>query len=191
MCKRARISEADVFDGHAHHAPRDVERIAAAIQHAAAPVQRRIRVRAAHGFVKRGNLVVELIAAFVEAAARAARHFLRDAHVDDATTLREARGELEHVQPAARIAVRGARDQLERIGRDLQSILAEPALLIRQRLLQHADDVLHLQGAQHIHARAGEKRADHFERRILRRGADEDAACRLRDTAGKCPAAPC
>ena len=61
-----RIGEADVFRGHADHAPRQITWVSAAIEHAAKPVQRRIGVGAAHAFVERRNLIVKIIAALVE-----------------------------------------------------------------------------------------------------------------------------
>ena len=82
--ERPRIREPDVLDRHARDAPRQINRVAAAIEHAAQPVKRRIRIRAAHRLVQRGDLVVELIAALVEAPMAAARHLLRDRHAEQA-----------------------------------------------------------------------------------------------------------
>ena len=49
---RLRIGQADVFAGHAHHAPCDVQRITAAIEHARKPVDGCVGIRAAYRFVK-------------------------------------------------------------------------------------------------------------------------------------------
>jgi hypothetical protein len=51
--QRARVGVADVLGRHAQHAPRDVARVATAVEHAAEPVQRRVRIGAAHGLVQR------------------------------------------------------------------------------------------------------------------------------------------
>ena len=69
QAKRTRVGVADVLAGHAHHAAGDVQRIAAAVEHACKPVQGAIGVGAAHRLVQRGYLVVKRLAALVEAAA--------------------------------------------------------------------------------------------------------------------------
>jgi hypothetical protein len=66
--QRARVGQADVFPGHAHDAARQVFGVGAAVEHAAQPVQGRVRMRAAHRFVQGRDLVVEIVAALVEAA---------------------------------------------------------------------------------------------------------------------------
>src|SRR3546814_14158393 len=55
---RSRIGQTDVLDRHARDAPCELRRIDAAVEHACKPVQRRIRIAAAHGFMQRRALVV-------------------------------------------------------------------------------------------------------------------------------------
>ena len=114
--QRARIGVADVLGGHADHASRDVARVAAAVEHAAEPVQRRIRVGAAHRLVQRRDLVVELLALLVEAPVAARGHFRRDRLGDDAVArLRQVRRHLEQVQRATCVAVGRARERRDRL----------------------------------------------------------------------------
>ncbi|EQD36798.1 glycine/D-amino acid oxidase, partial [mine drainage metagenome] len=134
-------------------------------------------IGAAHGFVQRGDLIVELIAALVEAPPRSACHFLRALERDPRLRRRarfgQTRGELQHVERAPAIAVGGARDQLQRGRLRLQPERAEPPLAIGERRAQQAHQSRLLERLQHIHPRPRQQRAHHFERRILRRGADE------------------
>jgi hypothetical protein len=96
----------------------------------AKPVQRAVRIGAAHGLVQRRDLVVELFAALVETAAATRGDF---AHLFDrdrrATVLflGEIRGDLEHSQGAARIAISAMRERDQRFIVDGQGSLAKPA----------------------------------------------------------------
>ena len=123
-----------------------------------------------------GDLVVELIAALVEAPMAAARHLLRDRHAEQALPagcLDEAGGELEHVERAAGIAVGGARQQFQRGLLGLQLLAPESALAVGQCAPQERAEIFNRERAQHVHTRAREQRAHHFERRVLRGRADE------------------
>ncbi len=80
--QRARIGKPDVLGGHADHAPPDIERVGAAVEHAAQPVQRGVGVAAAHRLVQRGDLVVEGLAALVEAAQAARDRAFDEGQVD-------------------------------------------------------------------------------------------------------------
>ncbi len=71
--KRLRVGEADVLHRHAHHAPREVKRRLAAVDHAAEPVKRRVGVGAAHRLVQRADEVVMAVAVLV-VERRAALH---------------------------------------------------------------------------------------------------------------------
>jgi hypothetical protein len=68
------VGIADVFARHAQRAARHIQWVAAAGQHAAQPVQRGIRIAAANRFMQRRYLVVEILAALVEAHVSAADH---------------------------------------------------------------------------------------------------------------------
>src|SRR3546814_11464859 len=65
---RSRIGQTDVLDRHARDAPCEIRRIDAAVEHACQPVQRRIRIAPAHGFLQRRDLVVDILAFLVKAA---------------------------------------------------------------------------------------------------------------------------
>ena len=111
----ARIGQADVFPGHADDAPRQVTRVGAAVEHARQPVERGIRVRAAHRFVQRRNLVVEGIAALVETA-QVLRHGFFDKSTvdrDNARRMRRRAHLFQQVEQAPRVAV-GQPDQRAR-----------------------------------------------------------------------------
>ncbi len=60
-----RRGQADVLHRHADEPARDVVRVLPRGQHAAQPVERRVRVGVAHGFVKRRDQVIVLLAALV------------------------------------------------------------------------------------------------------------------------------
>ena len=53
LLERARIGQADVFDGHAHQAPCDVQAVLAGLEHAGQPVEGGIGIARAHRFVQR------------------------------------------------------------------------------------------------------------------------------------------
>ena len=65
LLQRARVGQADVLDGHADQAARDVHAVLAGLQHARQPVQRGVHVARAHGFVQRRDQVEVLFAALV------------------------------------------------------------------------------------------------------------------------------
>jgi hypothetical protein len=57
-----------------------------AVQHAAQPGQRRVRMRAAHGLVQGRDLVAEVVAALVEAARVRRQHMVNKGRVDGVDT---------------------------------------------------------------------------------------------------------
>jgi hypothetical protein len=104
--QRARIGEADVLDRHAHEAPADVERVRAPVEHAHHPVERGVSVGAAHCLVKRRDLVVELLAALVEAPQIFRQRLLEERGVDPLGP--GVQQDLDRVQQPPRVAVRKA-----------------------------------------------------------------------------------
>ena len=101
------IGQADVLDGHAHDAPPHVERIGTAVEHAHQPVQRGIGVRAAHRLVQGRDLVVEGVAALVEAAQVGGQRLFQKVGADD-TAIRGSRSRaqlFQHVEQASCIAI--------------------------------------------------------------------------------------
>ncbi len=59
------IGHPDILAGKAHQPPGDVQRILAAVQHPREPVDRRVGVAVAHGFMEGGDEVVMLLAVLV------------------------------------------------------------------------------------------------------------------------------
>ena len=180
--QRTRVGVADVLARHAHHAPGDVEGVAAAVEHAREPVQGRVRVGAAHGLVQRRDLVVEQVAALVEAPHVGDRHLrqhrLADAPPAALVRLGEVGGDLEQVEGAARVAVRGLGDALQRRAVGLHPP-AQAALGVGEGPLEHGEQRLAPERAQDVGAHAREQRVVELEGRVLRGGADEDHLARL------------
>ena len=168
--QRARVGEPDVLGRHADHAPPDVERVGAAIEHAAHPVQRGVGIAAAHGLVQGGDLVVERFAALVEQPQRA-----RDGRLDErevefllACFTRRDRQLLGQIDQPAPVAV-GVSDQ------GLARRCGERNTGHRrvQRPLEQLREFFGLERLQHVHGRARQQRVVDLERRVLRRRADE------------------
>ena len=150
--------------------PPDVERVGAAVEHAAHPVERGVRVRPPHRLVQRRDLVVERLAALVETT-QAPRDRLLDERGVDVLDARVERGDrelLDQVDEPAPVAV-GVADQrvLCRGGdprarhRGVHGAIEERRELVGRERLEHID------------GRARQQRADHLERRVLRGRADE------------------
>jgi len=59
------VGKADVLGRHPDHAPRQIARVNAAVEHAHHPVERGIRVRAPHRLDERGDHVVVEVAVLV------------------------------------------------------------------------------------------------------------------------------
>ena len=64
--ERVRVGVADIFARDTQHAPRDGQRVGAAVYHAREPVHGAVRIRAAQGFVEGGKEFVEPVALFVQ-----------------------------------------------------------------------------------------------------------------------------
>ena len=116
--QRARVGQPDVFPRHADNAACQITRVGAAINHAAEPIKRGIRVRAAHGFVQGGDLVVKRFTAFVETAHGVAHVLRGKIGIDsgDAARLGGVKPLFQHVQEAACIAVGGLAQQRQCFG---------------------------------------------------------------------------
>ena len=108
----AGIRERHVFNGHPHHAPRDVAGIATAVQHPHKPVKGRIGVTAPNAFVHRADLVVKVVAPLIKAAHRGGqgltkKFFVHRRHV---SVFCHPAGDVERIQKPPGIAV-GQPDQ--------------------------------------------------------------------------------
>ena len=160
----ARVGQADVFDGHAGHAAGQVDRVAAAVEHAREPVKRGVGVGAAHGFVQGRDLVVELFPLFVEAAGAVGQHLHQGGLGDVAAFVGgQFGGDFQQGQAAAHVAVGGAGDLLQALVVDGDALPAQAALFVGQGALEGFDDVVARHRFQHMHAAAREQRGVEFE----------------------------
>jgi len=171
--QRPGVGVADVLGGHAHHPARDIERVAAAIEHPRQPIERRIGGRTAHRLVQRRDLVVEEFAALVEAAHLAAAH-LHHHLVGDAPLLGQAGGILQQVEGAAGIAIGGLRHEREVLFVDLQPLAAQAPLAVFQRTAQHRQQLFPGEGFEHVDPGPREQRVVQLEGGILGSGAHEE-----------------
>ena len=107
--KRPWIGVSDILRGHPDEAARNVQRVASSVQHAADPVERRIRARAPNRLVNGRDEVVEGIAALVEAAKGSAGQRLGDEFAAEAALPglhREVRRKLQGIEGPAHVSVR-------------------------------------------------------------------------------------
>ncbi len=156
--RKPRIRQPDILHRHPHHPARDVERIAAAIQHPAEPIQRAIRITAPHGLVQRRDLVIELVAALVEPAAGAARPLPRqfaksaggrprpDSRPAPTCSVRAA------PSPSAARAIRSSAS-----GSALMCSLPRPRSSSASAAAQQCRDVLDRQRPQHVDTGSGQQ----------------------------------
>ena len=169
--ERARVGVADLLAGHAHHPPGDVERVAAAVEHAREPVQRGVRVGAAHRLVQRADLVVENVAALVEAPHRVAQHLFHQRPIDARLLpVGEVQGDLQHIQQPAGVTVGVAEQQVAGVVLDHRV----RQFRLRQGAVEQAVQVGPFQAAQPVHPGPGQQRVVQFEGGVFRGGADED-----------------
>ncbi|KAG0941624.1 hypothetical protein G6F31_014988 [Rhizopus arrhizus] len=138
------------------------------------PVQRGFGIGAAHGLVQCRDLVVELLAALVEAPGAICQHLDKGLRGDAATlAARQLGGDFQQGQRASHVTVSGGGDFQQQLGGDLDTLVAQAALTVTQRTLQRFDDVGGRDALQHMHAAARQQRRVQFERRILGGGANE------------------
>ena len=137
--KRIGIGEADVFDRHAHHAARNVERIFAGFEHAAQPVERGVGIAVAHRLVQRGDQVVVLFAGFVVEQDALLQGVLDDVVGDFGADFfpacvptRERGGNFQHVVGAARVAAGIGGDLGQHFVGGVQLHRAQAAFFVRQ-----------------------------------------------------------
>ena len=168
--KRARVGEADILARHAYHAPADVERIGAAVEHAAEPVQRCVRVGAAHRLVQSRDLVVESFSALVEAAHAAGDRCLDESEVDvaSARVLRRDAELLDQIEQAPPVAVGVGNDRVacRRRKRGLRH-------RGRERTDQQLRQLIGVECLEHIHRCARQQRAVDLEGRVFGCRTDE------------------
>ena len=88
--ERLRVGKADILDRHAHHSPRQIERVLAGIEHAAKIIQRRVRVRAAHRFMQGTDQIVVAVLLFVVDRGAPLHHLLQFRSIKDLARSRRA-----------------------------------------------------------------------------------------------------
>ncbi len=164
------------MSSEAKRAAADVQGVAAAVDHPAEPVERRVRVGAAHRLVQCRDLVVEVVPALVEPAQTLARDLLEDIAGDPpvALALREIRGDFEQQQGTPRIAVGRAGETIAIVFVHCDSAAGKATFFILQRAIDHAADVIRRQGLEDVRAHAREQCVIQFERWILGGRADEE-----------------
>ena len=117
--QRLRVGHADVLRREDHDAPRDEERILSRLQHPRQPVDRRVRVGAAHRLDERGDRVVVGVARLVVAERAALERLLhqRAVHALRAVRvrLRDFDGEFQSVERDAGVAGGGVLQERERV----------------------------------------------------------------------------
>eukprot|EP01132_Coremiostelium_polycephalum_P018947 gene18947-biopygen10297 len=173
QAQRTRVGIADIFAGHAHHAPGQVQRVATAVDHPRKPVQRAVGVGAAHRFVQRGNLVVERFAALVETPAGVAQQALQQVDADFAAILGQVGSVFQQIEKTSTVAIRSSQQDLEAFLTDTQLALAQ-ALVFVQRTLQ---ELLHrgfIEALEHIDTRPGQQGIVQFKRRVFGGGTNKD-----------------
>ncbi len=130
--------------------------------------------------VQRGDLVVELFAAFVEATSAVGQDLQQGVRGDLAAfVLRQFGRDLQQGQRAADVAVGGGGDFQQGFVRDAQRFVAQAALAIFQRALQRGADVLRRDRFHHVHAAARQQCRVQFERGVFGGGADKQDGAAL------------
>ena len=178
--QRARIGQADVFARHADHAPGEVARVGAAIEHAAKPIKRGIGVGAAHAFVQGADAVVEGFAAFVETTqvlGQGARHdgFVDATFACDQRRIARQRAhhDLEVVEQLAAIAI--ARTHEQGRGRVVERDVVQLGRGgRRERASEQFAQFVFGQRGEHIDRGARQQGRIHLEARVLGGGPHED-----------------
>ncbi len=173
LLERARIRQADVFDGHADQTACDVHPVFAGLEHPGQPVKRRIGIARAHGFVQRRDQVEVLFAGFV-VEQDFALHGIFDGLARNLISGRCGNRGFERVVCGARVARGHHRDLLQQLVRRVDGKFAQTALFIRESALQQRDNLFGRERPQRVNFRAREQRRDHFERRVFGSGADQD-----------------
>ena len=159
--QRLRIGQPDVFRRQNRDTPRNEARVFAGYNHLGQPIQRRIRIAAAHGFYKRRNRVVVFILAGIVHDSFLLNGFLGDRLGDESARCRE-RANFERVQRLARVAVASGGQKIKRsvIGLALQH---------DEATLQQCFDVGRNQWLEFKNLRARDERGVDIEKRIVRR----------------------
>ncbi len=125
-----------------------------------------------------GDEVVMLFAGFVITEKFSLQNVFEEFRRDGARTffigLRAADGKLQRVVGSASVAIRERGDAEEDVVRSFCRFVAQAMLSVLEGAAEKLDDLRRSERIENVDLGAGEKRRNHFERRILRCRADED-----------------
>ena len=174
--KRVGIGVADILRCGDEHAPRDELGVLSPVDHAGEPIERRIRIAAAHGLDERGDdVVVHVLVLVVRQAAmrRGGAHLVLGQQGGRVrrTGLHHAGSQLQRGERAASVASRHEDDRVARLV--VERVTAPQAPLVGERTVDECGQVLVGQSMELDHARARYERRVHFEERVFRGGAHQ------------------
>ena len=177
--QRSGVGKPYVLAGESRNATCDIERIFPRLEHACEPVDRGVRVGIAHGLVKCGNDVVVFLARFIVKERLFGSALLQSfARYGDGAVVGHIAVEHRHLeggQRGARVAVCEYGDRFDKIVRDLDLLISEPARISHRAVQQRAQVVLGKR-LQHKDFAPRKQRAVHLERGVFGGCADEDYA---------------
>ena len=129
--------------------------------------------------MQRRDLVVEDIALLVEPTLSCTDHVEHAARRDLLVVTDQLCRDLEHVQQPPGIAVGTCQQQCTRVFGNRHAIDIETTLPVCQCAIQDSIETRFIETLQHVDADPRQKRTDHLEGRILRRGANEHDGARF------------
>jgi len=184
QAQRARVGVADVFAGHAHHPPGDIQRVAAAVDHSREPVQSTVRVGATHRLVQGRDLVVKGFATLVEAPLGIAQQVMQQVGADFAVILGQVRGVFQQVEQAPTITVSRPQQNLEAFIAQAQAALAQP-LVFREGSLHQLVQGRLIEAFEHIDTRPRQQCVVQLKGRVFSGGTDKNQGA-IFDIGQKC-----
>ncbi len=171
--QRTRVGIADIFTGHAHHAARQIQWVTATVDHPRKPVQGRVGIGTTNRLVQCRYLVVERLAALVEAASTVTQQALQQPDIDFAAVFGQVRGVLQQVEHAPTVAIGGGHQNRKPLIAQGQLPLAQPALFGQGTIDQLAQRRL-VQAFEHVDTRPGQQGVVELERGVFGGRADKD-----------------
>ena len=178
--QRVRIGKAHVLAGKAGQSSRDIERILPCLQHPRQPVDCRVRVGIAHGFVQRGDQIIMLLAVFIIKKGFLGRTLLqrlpRHGHGAVRGHFAVEHDHLQRGQRRARVTVGKHRNQVQKIWILQPNLLSAKTARVGQRTPEQSFQIVRRECLQHKHLAARQQRPVDFKRGILRCRADQDDA---------------
>src|SRR5262249_8616902 len=143
------------------------------LQHAAQPVEGRVRIAGPNGLVQGGNQVKVLLSALV-----IQENFALDGVFDrlsrELALFGSGDSGFERIVSGAGVAIGEERDLFEEVVGSGNAAITEPTLRIGQGAAQESHDLSRFEGAEGVYTGPGKEGSDYFERRILGGSADED-----------------